>query len=156
MNNTWNVHPSQVQLRIANLWKGAFDRELLLQVDEEILDIIAAAVLQAAAMKNIVLSSRSHKPLSLCSPFKTGFRFQWRQWTTPVVWCHFMLEELLYLQTSWTESAGRSDAALLFLMQPFYNVSKLQHYSWLTTKWKKLLTSSLHRGLRQTGGCSWL
>lgn len=49
--NTWNVHPSQVQLRIANLWKGAFKSELLLQVGVEIINFIAAAVNEAAIKK---------------------------------------------------------------------------------------------------------
>lgn len=66
------MHPSQVQLRIANLWKGAFKSELLLQVGVEIINFIAAAVHEAAIKKKTMLSSRSHKTFLFCSPFKTG------------------------------------------------------------------------------------
>lgn len=59
------MHPSQFQLRIANLWKGAFKSELLLKVDEEIINFITATVLEAAINKEKSFSSKSHKPLNL-------------------------------------------------------------------------------------------
>lgn len=46
------MHLSQVQLRIADLWKGAFKSELLLKVGEEIINfVINATVLEAVIKK---------------------------------------------------------------------------------------------------------
>lgn len=45
------MHLSQVQLRIADLWKGAFKSELLLKVGEEIINFVINATVFEAVIK---------------------------------------------------------------------------------------------------------
>lgn len=63
------MHLSQVQLRIADLWKGAFKSELLLKVGEEIINfVIDATVLEAVIKtknKKCVQFKESENPLIL-------------------------------------------------------------------------------------------
>lgn len=63
------MHLSQVQLRIADLWKGAFESELLLKVGEEIINfVINATVLEAVIKKKTQkhnVFKKSENPLIL-------------------------------------------------------------------------------------------